>query len=159
MRILVLGSGGREHAMARALQSNGDMILVAPGNGGTPDRRDIDPCNPEQVVALCRDEKIDLVLIGPESALAAGVSDARAKVIAAPSPPATDFPHRAMPRSPVRELRKKPRHGAPRRIFPWWSKPMDSLPAKAWSFRKPLRSVTPPSCALRPPGPSSSKND
>jgi phosphoribosylamine--glycine ligase/phosphoribosylaminoimidazole synthetase len=62
--------------MARALQSNGDMILVAPGNGGTPDRRDIDPCNPEQVVALCRDEKIDLVLIGPESALAAGVSDA-----------------------------------------------------------------------------------
>jgi phosphoribosylamine-glycine ligase len=42
MRILVLGSGGREHAMARALQSNGDMILVAPGNGGviafaTPD--------------------------------------------------------------------------------------------------------------------------
>ena len=52
MRMLVLGSGGREHAMARALQSNGDVILVAPGNGGTPDRRDIDPCNPEQVVAL-----------------------------------------------------------------------------------------------------------
>ena len=76
MRILVLGSGGREHAMARALQSNGDTVLVAPGNGGTPERRDIDPCNPEQVAALCRDEKIDLVLIGPESALAAGVSDA-----------------------------------------------------------------------------------
>jgi phosphoribosylamine--glycine ligase/phosphoribosylaminoimidazole synthetase len=76
MRILVLGSGGREHAMARALESAGDTVIVAPGNGGTPDRREVDPCDPEQVVALCRGEKIDLVLIGPESALAAGVSDA-----------------------------------------------------------------------------------
>jgi phosphoribosylamine--glycine ligase/phosphoribosylaminoimidazole synthetase len=76
MRILVLGSGGREHAMARALQREGDTVIVAPGNGGTPERREVDPCNPDQVVALCRDEKIDLVLIGPESALAAGVSDA-----------------------------------------------------------------------------------
>ena len=76
MKILVLGSGGREHAMARALQRDGDIILVAPGNGGTPERRKVDPCDPEQVLALCRAEKIDLVLIGPESALAAGVSDA-----------------------------------------------------------------------------------
>ena len=76
MKILVLGSGGREHAMARALQRDGDTILVAPGNGGTPERREVDPCDPEQVLALCRAEKIDLVLIGPESALAAGVSDA-----------------------------------------------------------------------------------
>ena len=76
MRILVLGSGGREHAMARALQREGDTVLVAPGNGGTPERREVDPCNPDQVVALCRREDIDLVLIGPESALAAGVSDA-----------------------------------------------------------------------------------
>ena len=76
MKILVLGSGGREHAMARALERPGDRIIVAPGNGGTPDRRDIDPCSPGQVVALCREEQIDLVLIGPESALAAGVSDA-----------------------------------------------------------------------------------
>ena len=76
MKILVLGSGGREHAMARAMECPGDRIIVAPGNGGTPDRRDIDPCNPGQVTALCREEQIDLVLIGPESALAAGVSDA-----------------------------------------------------------------------------------
>ena len=76
MRILVLGSGGREHAMARALEGGSDTILVAPGNGGTANRREIDPCDPAQVLALCREEKIDLVLIGPESALAAGVSDA-----------------------------------------------------------------------------------
>jgi phosphoribosylamine--glycine ligase/phosphoribosylaminoimidazole synthetase len=75
MRILVLGSGGREHAMARALERAGDTVFVAPGNGGTPERREVDPCHAEQVVALCREEKIDLVLIGPESALAAGVSD------------------------------------------------------------------------------------
>ena len=76
MRILVLGSGGREHAMARALEGAGDTVLVAPGNGGTPGRRAVDPCAPAQVVALCREENIDLVVIGPESALAAGVSDA-----------------------------------------------------------------------------------
>jgi phosphoribosylamine--glycine ligase/phosphoribosylaminoimidazole synthetase len=76
MKILVLGGGGREHAMAAALQRDGDTVLVAPGNGGTPDRRPVDPCDPAQVVALCRGENIDLVLIGPESALAAGVSDA-----------------------------------------------------------------------------------
>ena len=62
--------------MARALGGFGDTVLVAPGNGGTPDRREVDCCNPEQVIALCREEKIDLVLIGPESALAVGVSDA-----------------------------------------------------------------------------------
>ncbi len=76
MKILVLGSGGREHAMACALECDGDTVLVAPGNGGTPDRRPVDPCDPAQVVALWRKENIDLVLIGPESALAAGVSDA-----------------------------------------------------------------------------------
>jgi len=76
MKILVLGSGGREHAMARALECSGDTVIVAPGNGGTQNRREVDPCHPGQVVALCRAEQIDLVLIGPESALAAGVSDA-----------------------------------------------------------------------------------
>lgn len=76
MKILVLGSGGREHAVARALEGARDTVIVAPGNGGTPERRAVDPCHPSQVVALCRDEQIDLVLIGPESALAAGVSDA-----------------------------------------------------------------------------------
>ena len=76
MKILVLGGGGREHALACALQREGDTVLVAPGNGGTPDRRPVDPCDPAQVGALCRDENIELVLVGPESALAAGVSDA-----------------------------------------------------------------------------------
>jgi HAMP domain-containing protein len=61
-------------AMARALEGAGDTVLVAPGNGGTPGRRAVDPCAPAQVVALCREENIDLIVIGPESALAAGVS-------------------------------------------------------------------------------------
>lgn len=80
MRILVLGSGGREHALAWALQKSaaryGDTILVAPGNGGTQENHPVNPCDPDQVVTLCTVEKIELVLIGPESALAAGVSDA-----------------------------------------------------------------------------------
>ncbi|MBU3665043.1 MAG: phosphoribosylamine--glycine ligase [Chthoniobacterales bacterium] len=80
MKILVLGSGGREHAMAWALEQSaaryGDTVLVAPGNGGTRARRQVDVCDPAQVTALCAAEKIDLVLVGPESALEAGVSDA-----------------------------------------------------------------------------------
>jgi len=66
--------------MVRALEKNaarhGDTVLAAPGNAGTLERRNVDPCDPAQVTALCSSEKIDLVLIGPESALEAGVSDA-----------------------------------------------------------------------------------
>ena len=80
MRILVLGSGGREDAIAWALEwehhANDDEVFVAPGNGGSRLRLDVDPTDPQAVVDLCRREVIDLVVVGPESSLAAGVSDA-----------------------------------------------------------------------------------
>ena len=80
MRTLVLGSGGREHAMAWSLdwasRSSDDIVFVAPGNSGTPNTLAVDPTDPQAVVALCQRENIDLVLIGPELSLAAGVSDA-----------------------------------------------------------------------------------
>ncbi len=80
MRTLVLGSGGREHAMAWSLdwasRSTDDVVFVAPGNSGTPNRLSVDPTDPDAVVALCRREDIDLVLVGPEVCLVAGVSDA-----------------------------------------------------------------------------------
>ncbi len=83
MRILVLGSGGREHALVKSLAASPlvDAIFAAPGNGGTALERDttnitLDTENPAAVAAYARDHAIDLVVIGPEAPLVAGVADA-----------------------------------------------------------------------------------
>ncbi|MEY3034560.1 MAG: hypothetical protein RLZ86_1182 [Actinomycetota bacterium] len=80
MRIVVLGSGGREEAIAWSLEwstgADQDTIFVAPGNGGSSQRLEVDPTDPVDVVRLCRENRIDLVVIGPESAIEAGVVDA-----------------------------------------------------------------------------------
>lgn len=76
--VLIVGSGGREHAMAEsALRStNCGRLLVTPGNGGTPGERfDVASDDTLGIVALCRSEEVDLVLIGPEVSLAAGLVD------------------------------------------------------------------------------------
>jgi phosphoribosylamine--glycine ligase/phosphoribosylaminoimidazole synthetase len=77
--VLVLGSGGREHAIAWAVAKSPRCagLAVAPGNAGTPGRRcDVNVEDPSAVVALATSLNTDLVIIGPETALAAGVSDA-----------------------------------------------------------------------------------
>jgi phosphoribosylamine--glycine ligase/phosphoribosylaminoimidazole synthetase len=77
--VLVLGSGGREHAIAWAVAKSPRCtgLAVAPGNAGTPGRRcDVNVEDPTAVVALAKSLNTDLVIIGPETALAAGVSDA-----------------------------------------------------------------------------------
>jgi phosphoribosylamine--glycine ligase len=81
MNILILGSGGREHALAWAVQQNPktDRLIVAPGNAGIAqiaEVADIDILSGEAVVQLCADEAIDFLIIGPEGPLAAGVADA-----------------------------------------------------------------------------------
>lgn len=83
IRILVLGSGGREHAIVRSLAASPivDEILVAPGNGGTagePDTTNIalDAEDPPAVAMYALDNDVDLVVIGPEAPLVAGVADA-----------------------------------------------------------------------------------
>ena len=79
MTVLVVGGGGREHALAWALDASTSCgrLLVAPGNGGTPGTRiDIAVDDVDGLVAVCRDEQVDLAVIGPEAALAAGVADA-----------------------------------------------------------------------------------
>ncbi len=79
LNVLVLGSGGREHAIAWAVAKSrrcGDLV-VAPGNGGTPGRRAaVVVDDPAQVVALAKELQSDLVIIGPDAAIAAGVADA-----------------------------------------------------------------------------------
>ncbi|MGG7466544.1 MULTISPECIES: phosphoribosylamine--glycine ligase [unclassified Plantibacter] len=80
MKILVLGSGAREHAIIKALLSEeaGHQIIAAPGNigiAGDVTVVGIDQENPSIVRDFARDEAVDLVVIGPEAPLVAGVAD------------------------------------------------------------------------------------
>src|SRR5206468_240556 len=81
MDILLLGSGGREDALAWRLRQSPscDKLLAAPGNPGIARWADcvaIDPCDAAAVMDLARGQTIDLVVIGPEAPLVAGVADA-----------------------------------------------------------------------------------
>ena len=82
MKILVIGNGGREHALAwKAAQSAGvEEVLVAPGNAGTarePHCRNIDVAADDlpALAALARRERVALTIVGPEVPLVAGVRD------------------------------------------------------------------------------------
>jgi phosphoribosylamine--glycine ligase len=81
MNILLLGSGGREHAIAWALAKSPkcEKLYVAPGNGGTASiAENVSGLNAEDgqaVLAFAQEHAIDLVVIGPEAPLVAGVAD------------------------------------------------------------------------------------
>ncbi|MDY6915248.1 MAG: phosphoribosylamine--glycine ligase, partial [Candidatus Cloacimonadota bacterium] len=75
MNIAVLGSGGREHAIAWKLQQNGDKIFCLPGNGGTQNNVDIDPNDFKKIKEFCRKEQIEMIFVGPETPLANGIVD------------------------------------------------------------------------------------
>ncbi|MHB1355380.1 MAG: phosphoribosylamine--glycine ligase, partial [Anaerolineae bacterium] len=80
MRVLVVGSGGREHALAWALQRSPEVsaVYVAPGNGGTGQVSTNVPIAAEDVAAITAyavAERMDLVVIGPEVPLSLGLVD------------------------------------------------------------------------------------
>jgi phosphoribosylamine--glycine ligase len=80
MKVLVIGGGGREHALAWRLAASPrvQMVYVAPGNGGTArDKRlkNIALTKPEELADFVVAEKIELTVVGPEAPLAAGVVD------------------------------------------------------------------------------------
>ncbi|OCB35139.1 phosphoribosylamine--glycine ligase [Mycobacterium malmoense] len=81
MRVLVIGSGAREHALLLALRKDPQVtaLCVAPGNAGTArvaEQHDVDVTSGADVVALAREVRADLVVIGPEVPLVLGVADA-----------------------------------------------------------------------------------
>ncbi|QXT62344.1 phosphoribosylamine--glycine ligase [Tessaracoccus palaemonis] len=81
VKTLLLGSGGREHALARSLASDPlvTALHAAPGNPGIAalaTLHAVDAADPDAVVALARELAVDLVVIGPEAPLVAGVADA-----------------------------------------------------------------------------------
>ncbi len=81
MRVLIIGSGGREHALAWKLRQSPrvDEVIIAPGNGGTAlegDNVPVDAGDVLALVALARERKVDLVVPGPELPLTLGVVNA-----------------------------------------------------------------------------------
>ncbi|MGH3715359.1 MAG: phosphoribosylamine--glycine ligase, partial [Micromonosporaceae bacterium] len=81
MRVLVIGSGGREHALAVALAADPAVteLIAAPGNpgiGAVATLRAVDAEDPAAVAALAREVDAELVVVGPEAPLVAGVADA-----------------------------------------------------------------------------------
>jgi len=89
LKVLLIGGGGREHAIAWKLAESPlvSHVFCAPGNAGTAhepfvtnldtvaEERPFDPKNPQDVLLLARRLKADLVVVGPEDPLAAGVTD------------------------------------------------------------------------------------
>lgn len=81
LRVLLIGSGGREHALARSILASPqlDALYVAPGNPGTAEYNvELDVGDHDAVVSYCQANQIQLVVVGPEVPLVAGLVDALA---------------------------------------------------------------------------------
>lgn len=78
MNIAVLGSGGREHAIVWKLAQSisPEHIYTLPGNGGIPNSVPIESTDFEAIKQFCQEKQIDLIIVGPEAPLAAGIVDA-----------------------------------------------------------------------------------
>ncbi|QQR35850.1 phosphoribosylamine--glycine ligase [Devosia oryziradicis] len=80
MRVLVIGSGGREHALAWKIAQSPLLtkLFIAPGNGGTgavAENLPVDISDHAAVIALCHEHEIDFVVVGPDAAVVAGLGD------------------------------------------------------------------------------------
>jgi len=80
MKVLLIGSGGREHALALAISKSPLLtkLWIAPGNPGTAacgENAPLDPADHRNIIAFCHRMGVDLVVIGPEAPLVAGLGD------------------------------------------------------------------------------------
>ena len=154
MRVLILGSGGREHAFAwKVAQSRRvDAVFVAPGNAGTalePRVTNVDIAADDLpgLIEFAKRERIDLTIVGPEGPLVLGVTDAfeaaglscfgprkRAARLEGSKAYTKDFLSVTQFRPPRTQLsrgRISTRHGCARSARRWSSKQTGSLPARA----------------------------
>ncbi|HDR14407.1 MAG TPA: phosphoribosylamine--glycine ligase, partial [Desulfobacteraceae bacterium] len=83
MKVLIVGGGGREHALAwkTADSRHVTRVFVAPGNAGTAGEEKvenipIEPTNIQALVEFASEKAVDLTIIGPEAPLVAGITDA-----------------------------------------------------------------------------------
>ncbi|MCD6223446.1 MAG: phosphoribosylamine--glycine ligase, partial [Deltaproteobacteria bacterium] len=84
MNVLIIGSGGREHALTYKLKQSKEVkkLFTASGNAGTQklsQNVDIPPENIPEIKKFCIEKKIDLVVVGPENPLALGIVDSLTK--------------------------------------------------------------------------------
>jgi phosphoribosylamine--glycine ligase len=77
MKILIIGSGGREHALAWkfAQTLTWNRVFTAPGNGGIPNSHALDVSDFKAVKSFCIEQQINLIFVGPEQALSQGIVD------------------------------------------------------------------------------------
>ena len=80
MNVVIIGSGGREHALALKLKESNDLnqLYIVPGNPGTRflgQNININPSDQHKIVEFCKEKKIDLVVIGPEQFLVEGLAN------------------------------------------------------------------------------------
>ena len=76
MNVVIIGSGGREHALALKIKESSQLtkLYIIPGNPGTNflgQNVNIDISNHSKLIEFCKEKKVDLVIIGPEQALVA----------------------------------------------------------------------------------------
>ena len=158
MNVLVIGNGGREHALAWKIAQSPrvERVFVAPGNAGTAlDAENVPiPGNGLQAPDRLRQaEQVGLTVVGPEAPLAAGIVDAFQQAglrVFGPSKAAAeleaskvfckdllrtaDVPYGRLPRLPRRRAARrfiKDRIRSPSRTCRWWSRPTAWPPARA----------------------------
>jgi phosphoribosylamine--glycine ligase len=157
MKLLVIGSGGREHALAWRLKQSPRLqkVYVAPGNGGTAREEGVENVaitGIPELVEFALKEGIQLTVVGPEAPLAAGVVDAfRAAGLkifgptqaAAQLESSKDFAKQFMarhtfppPPSPPSPMPPPPTPISTPRARPSWSRPTAWPPARAWWWQQ-----------------------
>jgi len=128
MKLLVIGSGGREHAIAWKLAQSPKVqkVFVAPGNGGTARESGLENIALSEVaelVAFAKKEGIHLTVVGPEAALAAGAvdafRDARMRIFVRRVRRRSSNPRRTSPRRSWCDITFRPRSIARSRARIW----------------------------------------
>ena len=98
MKVLIIGSGGREHALAWKCAQTADAVIVAPGNAGTAREQkvrnaQVSSDDIDALIELAKKERVNLTIVGPEAPLVAGVVD-RFEEAGLPCGPASEDTHR-----------------------------------------------------------------